>query len=352
MKISDLTKESEAIATAAARWVARRDAGLQPAEVADFEKWLAADPRNAAALEHYAQAWSVLDCRSRAGVEDDVLREVKRRIRRRRVRRIQGVSAGLAIVALVALFQPAKLREDPLTVAASAEVVVLQPELEMLPDGSRVELKAGAKIVAAFTAKVRRVELQRGEAHFQVARNPERPFVVQAGGVEIHAIGTAFSVQLNRDVVEVLVTEGRVAVEKSTGHRVATELAPQPLAIFGAGHRLVVELAATPDIPLPLVQSVPLAELAERLAWRSPRLEFSGTPLATAIALMNRAADERKSELRVRLILDPGSPELATEPISGLFRADNTEAFAHMLELSLNVRAERRGEEIILHKAK
>jgi transmembrane sensor len=61
------------------------------------------------------------------------------------------------------------------------------------------------------------VVLERGEAHFQVAKNPARPFVVVARGVEIRAVGTAFSVGLESTRVEVLVTEGQVAVETASG---------------------------------------------------------------------------------------------------------------------------------------
>ena len=346
--------ENEVISAAAARWVARRDAGLDSAAEADFERWLAADPRHPVALRSYAQTWSVLDRPVRAETKDKVLREVDRRSARRRVRRRRAAAAAVTALALIVMIRAWPTNElertrDEVAVAG----MVLRPEQQTLPDGSVVELKAGAEISTAFTSEFRRVELKRGEAHFQVARNPERPFIVSAREVAVQAVGTAFVVQLKQDTVEVVVTEGIVAVEKSPVVKAATFVADlKPLATFGAGHRLVVELAPSPNSLPPAALPMAMAEINERLAWRNPRLEFSGTPLAAAIALMNQTAVALEGEPKLRLVLDPDSPGLAAEPVSGLFRADNVEAFAHMLELSMNVRAERRGGDFILRSAR
>lgn len=67
--------------------------------------------------------------------------------------------------------------------APSATTVV--PQRETLPDGSLVELKPGALVSHDFAGTVRRVTLHQGEAHFQVTKNPARPFVVRAGNVDI-----------------------------------------------------------------------------------------------------------------------------------------------------------------------
>jgi transmembrane sensor len=79
-----------------------------------------------------------------------------------------------------------------------------------LPDGSRVELKDGSEVVVQYSASERRVKLTGGEAHFTVWKDKTRPFIVNAAGVEVRAVGTAFNVRLEAKSVEVLVTEGRV----------------------------------------------------------------------------------------------------------------------------------------------
>src|SRR5688572_10922626 len=208
-----------------------------------------------------------LDWPLRAGAVDEVLQEMDLRVaarRRRRRRRWQLATTAAAAVALMFVTGQQFSSSDPVThaaVATSATVVV--PERQVLPDGSIVELKAGAKITVAFTEALRRVALTSGEAHFQLASNPLRPFVVTASEVEFRAVGTAFSVQLGAEAVELLVTEGEVAVDKPTdAHFVTTPARPShatlsapptphrpgetalTLALVGAGNRLVVSTHA------------------------------------------------------------------------------------------------------------
>ena len=82
-----------------------------------------------------------------------------------------------------------------------------------LDDGSIVELNRGAQATVEFTEKNRLVSLDSGEAHFTIAKDSSRPFIVTARGVAVQAVGTIFNVKINEDSVNVLVTEGRVLVD-------------------------------------------------------------------------------------------------------------------------------------------
>jgi transmembrane sensor len=160
--------------------------------------------------------------------------------------------------------------------------------------------------------------------------------------VEVRAVGTAFSVDFGQSAVEVLVTEGKVSVAtppRKSAPAGATQPMPEPLFV-DAGHGLTVLTSARPE----QAERRPVsdADLQSRLAWRSPRLEFSGTPLIEAIALINR-------HNRVQFIIE--DPELARTRVSGIFGAVNTAAFVRLLESSFDVQSERRGaDEIILRR--
>ena len=202
--------DADQIAESAARWLFRRGAGLSPAELAEFETWRTADPRHAAALAEIDQAWSVLDRPLRSGRSQRVLQQLHVRARSRRRRHL--LAAGSACL-LLAMFG-ALWKNRPAPVAAPvAQVAIVTPATRTLPDGSVVQLKPGAEITVDFKGVTRAVALLRGEAHFQVAHDA-KPFVVTAGAVEFRAVGTAFSVELDDASVELLVTQGRVAVEK------------------------------------------------------------------------------------------------------------------------------------------
>jgi transmembrane sensor len=213
------------------------------------------------------------------------------------------------------------------------------------------------------------VELQKGEAMFEVAKNQARPFVVSAGGVDVRAVGTAFAVQLGREAVDVLVTEGTVAVGHSnqigrhgnvaktdpSAPRVATaptgalataaSAADSPLAgvLVRAGNRAVVE--RTPTATAARVAPVEVPEMGERLAWRNPRVEFSGTRLDEAIALLNRVAAANAG-----MQLSIADPALESMRVSGIFRTDNVDAFVLLLEAGFGVKVERAGKTLVLRK--
>lgn len=291
------------------------------------------------------------------GTSDRVINEVATQVRRQRQRRLR-LTAGGAVALLVAgIFWQTQRFTAERSRLAPTSAVVTKPESQLLPDGSVVELNRGARIAVEFEAGsngVRRVVLEQGEAHFQVTKDPLRPFVVVAHGVAVRAVGTAFSVQLGAQALEVLVTEGRVAVEHPSTPKPAeapppVTISPEPLALVNAGHRVSVELtpaAATGPASLPPpVIAVTDVELRERLVWRVPLLEFSGTPLADVIPMFNRHQTAGRSTQLV--LADRALGELQ---VSGVLRADNIGAFLRLLQNEFGIVAEHRGDTTVLRR--
>ena len=330
----------------AARWVERRDRGLEPAEREEFRAWLKADPRHTAAFARADTKADVLDWPWHTGTMDQVAAGLEARARRRRRRRMLAATAGLAASVAVAFLLVAR-RTPSADPAHENHAVVSLPTRRVLPDGSVVELKDGARIVVDFSDSLRRVVLPSGSAFFQVAKNPLRPFVVQAPGVEVRAVGTAFAVQLGPSAVEVTVTEGRVSVDRTeTASGAPRGSAESPAqrshSMVDAGNTLVISVppGAARDA---VVQPVPESVLSERLAWRVPRLQFSDTPLAEVVAMMN-------DHNRVRLVI--ADPSLGQLRLSGVLRADKVDALVRLLESDFPVKAEALGDsEIVLRKA-
>lgn len=325
------SSSADAIARQAAAWLARRDRGLTPEEQDAFTQWLAADPAHGAALRQHAAAFERMMTLYEWQPGQSPAPNPDLFVRPRRGlpwRAFVGLAAAAAI-ALAALWWS---REPEPEVAAAPRNFLRVNERQALPDGSVVELNDGARLALRFDAGERRVRLT-GEAHFQVQPDPARPFVVEAGGAQVRAVGTAFNVRLDAAAVEVLVTEGSVRVE---GPRAA---AGEPGALVAARHRAVVDLRSA---AAPAVAPAAEQEIAETLAWQAPRLQFFDTPLATVAAEFN-------ARNRVRLVLgDPGLRDLA---IAGTFAVHNVEGFVRLLEVTCDLRAERRGDEITLTRA-
>lgn len=292
-----------------------------------------------------------LDWPRQAGQIDGVMAAIEVRERRQRQRRRRASLAGAAalLVAGTGWFAWSAIGRGPLDSQAADTIVVAQPERRTLPDGTRVELKPGAQIAVDFRGALRRVALRSGEAHFQVTKNPERAFVVDAGGMEFRAVGTAFAVQLSGTKVEMLVTEGRVAVEAaqpitSAASPAAESPTPKSLAMVDAGSSVALDLGRVADVAAVEVTQVSSAESGERLAWRVPRIELSDTPLAAAVAALNRHS---------AVTLEVGDAALNKVSISGVLRADNVEPLLRMLEENYQIRADRVGpDKIVLRKGR
>ncbi len=269
----------------------------------------------------------------RTATADAVLAAVERRVQRRRQLRRRALAATAALALLVAgvtLFRPAPSPSDP---APATGATLTQPARQLLADGSQIELNGDAQVRVEYSPAVRRVTIVRGEAHFVVAHDTARPFVVIAGDVAVRAVGTAFAVRLAPGDVKVLVTDGRVAVDRATADPIPTPM--QPLAFVSKGARVAVAPADLAlHAPAPAVVAVSAPEIAEQLSWRVPRLEFNDTPLREAVELFNRHGN-------VRLTL--AAPALGDLRVSGIVRADNAPALLQLLRADYGVEAQRLG---------
>ena len=211
--------DEETIEAMAAAWLAQRDEGLTPEEQAEFSRWQQADARHAAVVARLEKTWGALqhlrDYRPEARAHPD--RNLLARPAGRNVVPFPALAATAALAATLALIaawwwpQRARAivtRQSPMAYATTAGGY----QRVTLEDGSVLELNSNSAVRVQFTAAERTVRLVQGEVHFTVAQNKARPFLVQAGTVVVRAVGTAFNVRLGANDVEVLVTEGKVAV--------------------------------------------------------------------------------------------------------------------------------------------
>lgn len=338
-----------AIAKAAGDWLARRDRGFTPSEAAAFHAWEALDPRHAAEFSRLNSTWQALDTADEVPQIMALSHAVDAALERPSPRRPWIpwlVGAAAAAVLALTLERPrfGSAREETAFAANTCRVIPSTARQLPLPDGSVVELKEDALVEPVFSSQERRVRLVRGEAHFTVAKDPTRPFVVEVGSVAFCAVGTVFNVRVDQAAVQLLVTEGKVRVEPVLA---ADELpaitAFAPLVI--AGQRLVV----TSDEKAPAqaewhVEPVTPEELARSLAWKESHFVFDRTPLTEAVAAFNRFNLNQ-------LVVD--DPHLAGRKLGGTFQANNLDAFVQLLETGFDVMADRKTEgKIILRGRK
>lgn len=341
---------NDSIRDIAARWVARMDRGLTPAEQAELDAWHAADPRHADAIRNAQQMWRMLNVIPAEFTAAPVAARSARVIRPA----IWGwAAAGLATAALVAMMF---WRSDNLSTTTEARAAAARAtapvhegrtsaQVVTLDDGSTVHLNAGAVMQVKFGAAERRVELTRGEAHFTVQPDPARPFVVHAGALQVRAVGTAFNVNLASGQVEVLVTEGRVQLApaaEDTKSR-ARDVVATPM--LHRGERAILP-ASTPTETLSaslLISRLEPAEIARVLAWQSELVRLGGAPLAELAVQFEQRTGRR---------IVVADPELAQLRVGGHFRADDIDGFAAILASSYDIELERQPDGTLVLRKK
>lgn len=344
----------DAIEFAAAEWLVRHDRGLTPAQQDEFLSWLTASAAHRESFERHRSMWGDFNALKQWRPEHGTVPNPDLLARHRRPafwrHPVPVLLAVAAAVALVFIWTPAP--RPPAVASLAFEAAAYRQET--LPDGSVLDLNRGAHVVVQFSDVERRVLLVQGEAQFAVAKNPARPFVVRAGGVDVRAVGTAFNVKLAGPNLEVLVTEGTVHVSQqspvahapsmATGASAgpAPTAAPVVLAALSAGQRTVIPVATVIAPPVVVPASVP--EIARLLDWQPHLLDFESAPLAEVVETFNRRNPQR---------LVVGDEELRSLTIVASIGSDNVEGFVRLLEGTMGVRAERTtAGEIVLRRAR
>jgi transmembrane sensor len=334
----------------AAEWIALRYAGLSPERAEALGQWLAADPRHEAIFRELEQTWEMLDKvgerhPARASAPDpDVLAPASvAPVARSRGRWIAPVLAAAAAVA-VAFLGPWRAAGPELDYADEASTTVGHLTNLDLPDGTKVRLNTDSRIEVRYTATERRVLLLKGEAHFTVASNPARPFLVEARGMAVRAVGTAFNVRMHEETVEVLVTHGKVAVLDRPAAPSAPPVPPSPeRPLLVAGDRAVIPVVTVESSargPV-AVSRLETQEIERALAWQDRRLEFEAVPLREIVAEFNRYN-------RHQLVVEDDA--LAERRFGGSFRADAPDVFVRLLQTRFGLQVEQRSGTTLLRE--
>jgi transmembrane sensor len=304
----------------ASRWLVSRDARPADPELASaFDQWLNADIRHRVAYLKLESAWrrgdKLRDLRPLdRGVNPDLLRPPRHYWS-------LGIAASLVLALLVAgvFFANTQLgwQRYETRVGGLSRIV--------LEDGSVIDLNTDSEVRARIGSHRRDVRLVRGEGRFQVAHDRTRPFVVSAANADVQAVGTAFAVRLRQRQVDVLVSEGTVAID-------AAHVAHAPPV--HAGEAAVV----LPDRMS--VHRLERQQLESRLSWTTGRLQFRGDSLAAAVEEFNRY---NRRQLR---LADAGLAQLR---VGGTFNATDPDSFAAALATTFSLRIAHETDAIVLH---
>lgn len=340
----DTARTTAAIREAANEWLARLAQPDVPGHQREaFVAWLRASPENVREYLLAESTWLAIEHAARA--DDSDVDALLRLADGNVVALDRPVGASPATVA-----SASRSRDRRWRYAAAAAVLVLGVSAVLairfgvdtgetyatgvgemrtlaLADGSTVELNTRSRIRVDFDDDARNIHLDQGEAYFSVAKDPDRPFKVMTGTLQVRAVGTAFNVYRKPDSIVVSVVEGTVAVKRGDPDaraRRGTPLASSSLDL-SAGQSITLSGASTTGLhPDPASHQ----EIERALAWRSRRLVFEGTPLSDIVAEFNRY--NRKQ-------LDVRDTALANRRISGVFDPNKPQSLLRFLAMDARI---------------
>ena len=313
------TKSPTQAALDASGWlVRRRDRQLTVDEEAAFGDWLRESPANVLEYQEVLVIWEQLGDVS-AGIDVDALVAKSNvlpltrnnvgedeRCQPRRGFRWGAIAATLVMaVATVTIWWAMPTADE----ASSLYVTALGEQRSVaLEDGSVLHLNTQSSIRVAFDETRRHVELVAGEAFFDIARDSQRPFTVEAGSTVIRVVGTRFNVRKLEDIATGTVVEGEVSVQPTTAVGQA-ELTLLP------GQQATMGKTTAPVEP----EAVKLEKV---VAWTERRLIFEGDTLRDIVAEFNRY------NLQRLVLKDDALGEIR---LTGVFGANDIESFIAIL---------------------
>ena len=298
-------------------WVLRLgEAPGDPETARRFEAWLSRSQSHVDAWNRACRAWRLMGHVPPAyrhvwnrpgtpsGASRRAVRHTATRPSGRRFKAAGGMAAAAVAVVVVALSAPdlwLRFQADHMT--ATAEVRIVE-----LDDGSTVTLGGGSAIATDFDADRRELTILSGQAFFDVAHDPARPFIVEAKGVDVTVHGTAFDVQLSTRATRVALARGAVGLSfEHDGARRMASMTPEEMIVVDRGTGGMVR------------DAIALEDIA---AWRNGRLFVRDATVGSVVEQLRRyhpawisIPDGRLAAQRVTGLYDLDDPDRALDAL-------------------------------------
>ena len=362
--------DRKAIEEEAGAWLVKLDGDREPSaeELASLREWLERSPVHREQLGSLADFWGKMNVLTELAVP---LGHAEGRANRGFIESLphaipQSRRAGFVTAIIVIGIGVAStfwLRPDPfLSSNGFYATAVGQQQSTTLADGSVVLLNTNSQIKVDYNNEYRNIRLLQGEAHFTVAKSVTHPFRVYAGNGRVQAVGTAFSVYLRDNTIDVTVTEGKV--ELASINRPSTNRLPQQgptsatdqssgsnaivdsgfvetLGTIKAGESATLQSFLDADVvsTINAIDTVEAQEMAKRLSWREGILTFAGDPLEVVVDEISRYTT---------ISIEFTDPAVRATRIGGRFPIGETDAMFDHLEANFGLRVTRLSHDRVL----
>ena len=342
--------DNSSINRQACAWVAKLHGQYSEEDLQRFRHWMAQSTAHQAEMKSVATLWGELDILTELAVPSTAKGAT------------QSVwtkfTAGFGALFTQPTYRSASIAFSTVLVITVISVTAIlgfdrnhystdigEQQMVTLNDGSTVLLNTNSEIRVEYHNAGRDIQLLRGQAHFDVMPNKALPFTVYAGEGQVRAVGTAFSVYLQPQVLEVMVTEGVIELSALTTPQAdpqadSVDQAKAPklvtkLSLVEAGQNAQLDQYSQ---TLQSLETVEASDIIQKIAWHQGLLRFSGDSLETVVAEVSRY-----TELQI-IIRDPAIRHLR---IGGFFKVGETDKMLQALEKSFGIKVERLGNNVV-----
>ncbi|PCI65179.1 MAG: hypothetical protein COB38_11545 [Gammaproteobacteria bacterium] len=339
-------------------WVTKIDRRLTKREKKSLQNWLIEDQENLKLFLEVAKMWDKSSELSRLA---DVFPQETLSPKPLSIF-VKSLAASILFVVSIGLYQISNLSE---VVSGEIDLVemdnnrILKTKIGesntfILSDGSKIVLNTDTEARISFSHQIRFIDLKQGEIHIDVAHDKSRPLQVRVGDKIVQAIGTAFNIEVKNDLIELIVTDGKVIIKDALSLEIPTSDSPKldgstttlsisiskpsisktlvskTLISVSKGEKINLEM--TGEIKHKVLKVKPI-EIVASLSWRQGNLIFRGESLEEAMIEISRYSD-----VTIHLADDPN---LKNIQVAGMFRTGDIEGLLSMLKTSFNIEYKR-----------
>ena len=343
----------ETIAEEAAEWLILLDRGQPPSddELSGLHAWMEESRVHREELLSLARLWEKMNVLTELAVPLGVADQSPAQPKPVRSGRLRWATAAVVIIAVTLFFSIAR-DPDPNAANGLYATAIGQQQSTTLPDGSSILLNTDSQVRVEYEDDFRNIYLLQGEALFEVSRDKDRPFRVYAGDGRIEAVGTAFSVYLRNNAVDVTVTEGKVLLSTISQHQIMRDAqaeakpglsrtlfwldndgqAVKTLGFLERGQSTTIQpgmdMTANPQSTLGEIVTIDEQELSRRISWSNGVLTFSGESLETVVEEFSRYTT---------MAIEISDPKIRAIKIGGRFPIGRTEEMLESLETNFGL---------------
>ena len=310
--------------------------------------WCASDELNRREFDRALAIWSEVDALEQDSDLVALCNEpLKSTPAERLVSRWPQFAIAASLFCAVLLFQVVEKEQPDEDVLTRYATAVGEQKVVELSDGSLVTLNTNSQLIVDFSHNNRRTVLDYGEAFFDVAPNPARPFNVELGQRAITVLGTKFNVKKIRGgEVKVAVMEGEVAIHRKEdkvsksapllsiqkSEQAQSLPAPDQYRIKGGSVVVLKEADYAMSAWLP-------SDIDNIQSWRQGVVRFDSQPLANVVKEINRYTEKK--------ILVEDVSAMALE-VNAVLRLDRLDSILDGLERTLPIEVTRHTDHVVI----